>query len=101
MYLSQEQHEVSDAFGTAARRLVQGQLEEREGEAPGETEVGDGTQRWETRGARHPVLGQHPPPGPQPSIPSTCSDREGWTWMKGKKMLGIWLPLKKVQLMLF
>lgn len=57
VYLFQKQHEVSDAFGTAARRLVERQLEEREGEAPRETEVGDGTQGRETGGARQTPLG--------------------------------------------
>lgn len=70
VHLSQEQHEVSDAFSPAVRRLVQRQLKEREGEAPREAEVRDGTQGWESGGARHPALGQQPLP--YFSIPSTC-----------------------------
>lgn len=67
--LSQKQHEVSDTFGAAARRLVQRQLEEREGEAAREAEVGDGMQRWQTGRTRQPALGHRPPPRPQPSDP--------------------------------
>lgn len=72
MDLPEQQHEVSDALSAAARRLVQGQLEEREGEAPGEAQVGDGTEWWQTGGPGHPPLGQHPPLRPQPSHPCAC-----------------------------
>lgn len=72
VYLLQEQHEVPGALGTAAGRVVQWQLEEREGEAPGETEVGDGMQRWEAGGT---TLREPPAPGLRPFALSTCRDR--------------------------
>lgn len=54
---------------------MQGKLEEREGEAPGETEVGDGTQRWKARWTRPPVLGRNPSSRLQPPTPSNCREK--------------------------
>lgn len=76
MYLSQKQHEVFHALCTAARRLVQWQLKEREGEAPGEAEVGHRAQRWETGWTGRPALEQHPLLHLQPSTPSNYKDSE-------------------------
>lgn len=77
MYPSQKQREILDAFSAVAGRMVQRQLEEGEGEAPGEAEVGDGMKWRETWSTRHPALRQHPPPGPRPSVHSICAHTEG------------------------
>lgn len=60
MYLPPEQQEVPDTLGSAAGRVMQGQLEKREREAPGETEVADWTQRRETRKMSHLTMRQIP-----------------------------------------
>lgn len=77
MYPSQKQREISDAFNAATGRMVHRQFEEREGEAPRKAEVGDGMQWREMWSTRHPMLRQHPPPGPCPSIHSICTHTEG------------------------
>lgn len=56
---------------------MQRQLKEREGEASGETEVGDRAQRWKAWWTRPPALGQRPSSRMQPSTPSNYRERDG------------------------
>lgn len=74
MYLSPEQQEVSDPLSPAAGRMMQRQLKEGEREAPGETEVADGTQRPQARKVSHLTVRQVPS-GPRRSASFTCRDR--------------------------
>lgn len=67
--LSQQQHEVSDAFSAAVGGLVQRQLKEGEGEAAREAEVGDGSEWGQAGGTGEPVLGGHPAPHPHGPAP--------------------------------
>lgn len=81
--LPPEQQEVPDALGSAAGRMMQGQLEERESEAPGETEVADWTQWRETRKMGHLTMRQIPS-GLWSCVSYTCRHRR----CEGKKGKG-------------
>lgn len=74
--LSQQQHEVSDAFSAAVGGLVQRQFKEGEGEAARETEVGDGSEWGQAGGTGEPVLGEHP--APHPHSPAPLRGRCDW-----------------------
>lgn len=74
MYLSPEQQEVSDPLSPAAGRMMQRQLKEGEREAPGETEVADGTQWPKAREMSHLTVRQVPS-GPRRSASFTCRNR--------------------------
>lgn len=80
MYLSPEQQEISDPLCPAAGREMQRQLKEGEREAPGETEVADGTQRPEAREMSHLTVRQVPS-RPRRSASVTCRDR----WREGNE----------------